>query len=95
MSAYLVVQLSVTDPGWIENYVAEVPVILRKYGGEYLVVSQKFQQYEGVGPVPDQIAIFTFPTLDAITQFMECEEYKPYKEARFKGATATIIGVEG
>ena len=95
MSAYLVVQLSVTDPSWIENYVANVPTILRKYGGEYLVVSQQLKQYEGAGDAPHQVAIFTFPTLDAITRFMECDEYKPYKEARFTGSTATVIGIEG
>lgn len=95
MSAYLVVQLKVTDPAWIEKYVANVPTILRKYGGEYLAVSTQLKQYEGVGAAPDQVAIFTFPSLDAITQFMECEEYKPYKEARFSGSSATVIGIEG
>lgn len=95
MSAYLVVQLSVTDPSWIENYVADVPTIFRKYGGEYLAVSTQSRQYEGAGTAPDQVAIFTFPSLDAITQFMECEEYKPYKDARIAGSSATAIGIEG
>ena len=95
MSAYLVVQLGVTDPSWIENYIDNVPTILRKYGGEYLVVSQQLRQYEGAGAPPDQVAIFTFPSLDSITQFMECEEYKPYKDARISGSSATVIGVEG
>ena len=95
MSAYLVVQLNVTDSGWIENYVANVPPIFRKYGGEYLVVSKHLQQYEGTAAAPDQVAIFTFPSVDAITRFMECDEYKPYKDARMAGSNCIAIGIEG
>lgn len=94
MTAYLVAQLNVTDPSWIEDYVANVPDVFRKYGGEYLAVSQQLKQFEGEGEAPDQVAIFTFPSMDALTRFVESDDYKPYKEARIAGSRATIIGLE-
>lgn len=95
MAAYLIAQLKVSDPAWAADYVANVPTIFREYGGEYLAVSQQLTQFEGSGPAPDQVAIFTFPSLEAITRFMESDAYKPFKDARMLWATGTVIGIEG
>jgi uncharacterized protein (DUF1330 family) len=94
LTAYLLAQNNVTDPAWLEDYIANVPTIFRKYGGEYLAVSKQVRQYEGGGEAPEQVAIFTFPSLDALTEFLECEEYRPYREARQAGAISTVIGFE-
>lgn len=94
MSAYLIAHLNVTDPSWIEDYVANVPAIFRKFGGEYLAVSKSVKQYEGNAAQPDQIAIFTFPTFEALDQFMQSDEYKPFKDARIAGSVATVVGIE-
>lgn len=95
MSAYLIAQLNVTDPAWIEDYVANVPAIFRKFGGEYLAVSEQLKQFEGAAAAPDQVAIFTFPSMEALTEFVESDDYKPYKDARIAGSIATVIGIEG
>lgn len=94
MASYLVVLLNLHDPSWIEDYIAKVPTIIRSYGGEYLFVSKGIARYEGDIPIPDQIAVFTFPSKDALEAFLKCPEYAPYKDARIAGSTATIFGVE-
>ena len=94
MPAYLIVQINVENTDWVEDYVANVPAIFRKYGGEYLAVSQTVKQFEGEGKTPDQVAIFTFPSLEAIEKFMNSEEYMPFKEARTAASTATVVGLE-
>ena len=34
---------------------------MRKHGGEYFAVSENIKRYEGDGPDPDAIVLFTFP----------------------------------
>jgi uncharacterized protein (DUF1330 family) len=94
MAAYLVVHVYLRDTAWVADYVANVPTIIRSYGGEYLAVSKELKQFEGEQPAPGQVAIFTFPSLDAIDKFMACDAYKPYKDARLEQSSATIIGFE-
>jgi uncharacterized protein (DUF1330 family) len=94
MSAFLVVQIRVHDPVWVADYLANVPRILRGFGGEYFAVSGPVAQFEGTVPPPHQVALFTFPSLQAIEEFMACDEYRPFKESRLAGATATIVGFE-
>jgi uncharacterized protein (DUF1330 family) len=94
MPAYMVVNVYLRDTQWVEDYVANVPAILRSYGGEYLAVSNSPKVFEGDGPVPDQVALFTFPSVEAMTRFVESEEYRPYKESRLSQSSASIIGLE-
>ena len=37
MVAYIVTQIEITDPETFETYRAQVPPILEKYGGEFIV----------------------------------------------------------
>lgn len=94
MSAYMVVNVYLRESDWVRDYIANVPQILRRYGGEYLAVSRTLKQFEGDGPVPDQVAVLTFPSIAAMQQFMDCPEYAPYKEARCAQSTAQIVGFE-
>lgn len=94
MAAYLVVHVHLRDSQWAKDYIANVPAIIRSHGGEYLAVSKALKQFEGDGPAPDQVAIFTFPSLDAIDRFMNCAEYKPWKDLRLSQSSATIVGFD-
>jgi uncharacterized protein (DUF1330 family) len=92
MSAYMVVLLYVDEGDWVADYVANVPEILRQFGGEYLAVSDAVTRFEGPDRAPDQVAIFTFPSVDQMDAFHSCEEYAPYKQARLAQSSATILG---
>jgi uncharacterized protein (DUF1330 family) len=91
MTAYLLVTVKVHDPVWVEDYVANVPTIIRKHGGEYFTVSERVKRYEGTAPDPDQIVLFTFPSIEAIDAFIADPEYAPYKAARLAAASADIL----
>ena len=94
MAAFMVVNVYMREANWVADYVAAVPDIIRKYGGEYLAVSGPLQKFEGEGATPDRTVIFSFPTLAAIDEFMKCEEYRPWKEKRLAESSADIIGFE-
>jgi uncharacterized protein (DUF1330 family) len=90
----MVVLLDVTSMDWVPDYVANVPAIFRKYGGEYFAVSKQVVRHEGEGKTPDQIAIFTFPSVEAIKSFLEDPAYAPYKDARILGSSANVFAIE-
>jgi uncharacterized protein (DUF1330 family) len=94
MPAYLIVEMKFRDLAWAKDYIANVPAILRGFGGEYIAVSKTVERLEGAGATPDQVALFTFPSIGAIKDFMECDAYKPYKEARIASCDADIFAFE-
>jgi len=94
MPAYLIVILKVDGTDWRDEYVANVPSLVRRFGGEYLAMSGKIEQFEGEDRAPDVIAILTFPSLVEMKNLMNSPEYAPYKEARIAQSSATILGFE-
>lgn len=94
MTAYMVVQLDVGDPSWVDEYVAAVPGIMLGFGGEKVAISNNVVRYESDERVPERAAIFSFPSLGAIEQFMNSPAYAPYAEARKTCTTTEIIAFE-
>jgi len=91
MGAFMIVLLRNRNSAWMADYLANVPAILRKYGGEYVGVSKSVKQLEGNGGSPDGIAIFNFPSAAMIEEFMCCEEYRPYRESRQRNSDSNIF----
>lgn len=95
MTAYVIVILDCTDPVWVADYRANVPALIERAGGAYLSLSRAPIQLEGDGPVPQTVAIVSYPSVEAAKAFFASEEYRPYAEARQRGATTTIYLVDG
>ncbi len=47
MTAYMIVDIDVLDPAQYETYKREVPKLIEKHGGEYLVRGGEFEVIEG------------------------------------------------
>jgi uncharacterized protein (DUF1330 family) len=94
MQAIMVVYMDITDPSWIKSYFAEVPKILAAYGAVSIAGSRRISRIEGTMKAPERMAIFSFPSLDAIDAFMNDENYKPFREARVQGSKSEIFVFE-
>ena len=91
----MVVLLRNRNRDWLADYVTSVPAILRGYGGEYLAVSKSVRRLEGAGNLPEIIALFSFPSLAHIEEFMSSDEYRPLRKLRQENADADILIFEG
>lgn len=91
MSAVMIVYMRITDSSWIEPYFAEVPALLEEYGAVSIAGSRDIFQVEGLLPVPDRIAAFTFPSLEAIHRFLADERYQSSRAARERGSNSDIF----
>ena len=91
MAAFMIVLVRNRNSDWMADYVANVPAILRKYGGDYAGVSKSVKRLEGSVETPEAIAILTFPSAAKIEEFMACEEYRPYRESRQNSSDSDIF----
>ena len=91
MAAYLLVTVKAHDMSWVDAYAANVPAIVRKHGGVYFAVSDSLKRYEGDGPDPDRIVLFTFPSMAAIEAFVSDADYAPYKAARLAATSSDMF----
>lgn len=96
MSAHMVALMYADDMSWAEEYGANVPQIIKKYGGDYNFVSGgPVEVVEGDLPVPSGVGTFNFPSREAIMQFLNAEEYKPYADLRNRHSRTQIMIFDG
>lgn len=95
MKYYAVAELDVTDPAWVQEYVAKVTPMVEARGGRYLARTAKVDRLEGERPVPQVFLIMEWPSREAAEEFYESEEYRPYRERRRGGARNDFALVAG
>jgi uncharacterized protein (DUF1330 family) len=87
VTAHLAVAtLTVTDPGWVAAYVAEVTPMVERHGGRYLTRTTRLTEMEGDGPAPQVLLVIAWPSREAAERFHASEEYRPHREARRRGS---------
>ena len=91
MPAVMIVYMRIERADWIERYFAEVPKLLAEYGAVSIAGARAIFQVEGAMPAPDRIAVFTFPSLDAIHAFLADERYQIHRTARTGGSSSEIF----
>ncbi len=94
MSAYLIVELEVTDPAKFQRYRELVPPIIEGYGGRYIVRGGDTEVLEG-NWTPKRIVVLEFETAQKANECMESEEYQPVKQIRLESANTNMVLVEG
>jgi uncharacterized protein (DUF1330 family) len=95
MKYYAVAEVDVTDPAWVQSYVAEVTPMVERHGGRYLARTGHIEQLEGERGRPQTALIIEWPTKEAADAFYECEEYRPHREARRRGARNVFCLIAG
>jgi uncharacterized protein (DUF1330 family) len=94
-SAYIIVDMKVTDPEQYKQYMAVAPDAVKAAGGEYLVRGGRFEALEGNWQ-PARIAMLRFPSYEKAKAFYDDELYRA---ARAKRAGTTeffnMVLVEG
>jgi uncharacterized protein (DUF1330 family) len=94
MSAYVIAEIDITDPAAYEDYRKQVPGVIAKYGGKYLVRGGKVEPMEG-GWSPKRLAVVEFPSMDQALKFYRSSEYAPLIKIRQKASKGRLIIVEG
>ena len=94
MAAYVIAEIDITDPAGYEEYRRQVPGVITKYGGKYIVRGGKVESIEG-GWQPKRLAVVEFPSMEQAQKFYRSAEYAPLIKLRQKASRGKLIIVEG
>jgi uncharacterized protein (DUF1330 family) len=94
MSAYVIAEIEVVDPDAYEEYRKQVPAVIAKYGGKFLVRGGKVEPREG-GWTPKRIVVVEFPSMAQAQKFYDSPDYAPLIKLRQKASKGKLILIEG
>ncbi len=94
MSAYVIVDIDITDPATYAGYMTLSPAAVAAYGGRFLARGGRTEKLEGEW-TPKRLVILEFENMDRAKQWLNSPEYAPAKAIRHKAAHSNMIVVEG
>lgn len=93
-SAYIIANVTVTDPAQYEEYKKWSGVAMRAHGAEVCVRGGKVEVLEGDW-TPERLVILKFPSIAAAKAFDASPEYGKARAARQGAAIMRMVVVEG
>ena len=94
MSAYVIVDIEVIDPGRYEEYKKLAAPTVTAYGGRYVVRGGATETLEGDW-VPKRFVVLEFETVEQAKAWWSSPEYAPAKALRQQTANTQMIVAEG
>jgi uncharacterized protein (DUF1330 family) len=94
MSAYVIVDILVSDASAYAQYEALVSSTVNAYDGRYLAVGGRTETLEGEWR-PKRLVILEFANMARARQWLDSPEYKPAKALRHMAARTNMVAVEG
>ena len=94
MSAYVIAEVEVTDPGKFEEYRKLVPATLEEFGGRYVVRGGAVGSLEG-GWRPKRMVVIEFDDAKRAKAWHDSELYVPARALREASTNTRMIVVDG
>ena len=93
-SAYIIANVTVTDPQQYEEYKKWSSAALQAHGAEVCVRGGKVEVIEGDWQ-PERLVVLKFPSVEAARKFNASPEYGKARTARQGAAVMRMVLVEG
>ena len=94
MSAYIIVEIEVTDPVGYEEYKKRAAATVQQYGGKYIIRGGACETLEGDWK-PKRIVVLQFNKIEAARAWLASPEYVEPRKLRQRTAKTRMILVEG
>ena len=94
MSAYILVQINITNKDEYKKYLKQVTPIADKYGGEYIIRGGNSKVLLGSWDY-ERTVVIKFPSYDIAIEWYNSEEYRPVRKIREDNSNANLIIIEG
>jgi uncharacterized protein (DUF1330 family) len=94
MTAYVLVDIEVTDPARYAIYKEMAAPTLAPYGGRYIVRGGAVEQLEGEWKT-NRFVVVEFPSVERAKAWLEGPEYHDARALRHETARSKMIVVEG
>ncbi|MEW5939222.1 MAG: DUF1330 domain-containing protein [Chloroflexota bacterium] len=94
MSAYVIVDIEVTDPEGYKEYIKAAPATVTHFGGRYIARGGANETLEGEWQAK-RLVILEFPSVQQAKAWLNSPEYAPARALRHKYAKTNMVVVEG
>ena len=94
MAVHAVVNVRVTDPARYEEYRAEAPATIERYGGRYLARGGAVEVLEGDWD-PQRLVVLEFESMERFREWYDSPEYAPLRRLRGEATATQFAVVEG
>jgi len=94
MTAYVIVDIEVTDSEGYKEYAALAPDTVKLYGGKYIARGGPNETLEGDWKAK-RLVILEFPSVEQAKTWLNSPEYAPVRALRHKYAHSNMVVVEG
>ena len=96
MTAYLIVDIEITDSEKYREYVEKVPAVVHEHGGRYLSRGTDVVPLAG-GWRPERVILLEFPDMDRLAAFGNSPAYQALavlREASTRTRSVAVPGVD-
>ena len=94
MTAYVIVDIEVTDPEGYKEYVKLAPEAVKLYGGKYIARGGQTETLEGEWQAK-RLVILEFLSVEQAKIWLNSPEYAPARALRHQYARTNMVVVEG
>ncbi len=94
MPVYLIIEISIKNPGTYSEYVDRVFDLVSRYGGRYLARGGKITPVAG-GWHPERVILIEFDTAEQVEKCFGTAEYSEIAPLRVESTRSRAIIVEG
>ncbi len=94
MTAYVLVDIEVTDPIRYEEYKKLAPAIIESFGGKYLARGGRTETLEGDWS-PSRLVILQFESVEQAKKWVNSPEYSDARKMRLATTNSKMIVIEG
>jgi uncharacterized protein (DUF1330 family) len=93
-SAYILANITVTNPEQYEEYKKLSSAAMKAHGAEVCIRGGKVELLEGDW-MPERVVLLKFPSVEAARQFNDSVEYGAARQSRQGAAVMRMVLVEG
>lgn len=94
MTAFVIVDIEVTDPAGYEKYKQLAPPAVALYGGKYVARGGRTETLEGDWK-PNRLVILQFESVERAKAWLNSDEYSEARALRHKYAKSQMVVIEG
>ena len=94
MSAYVIVDIEVTDPIGYEEYKKLAPATVALYGGKYIARGGQTETLEGDW-TPKRLVILEFESVERAKAWLNSPEYREPRKMRQSTTHTSMVVIEG
>ena len=94
MPAYVILDVTVTNPSKYDEYKKLAPQAVATYGGKYVARGGRTETLEGTW-APSRLVILQFDSVEKAKAWLDSREYSTARALRHEAATSNTVVVEG